>query len=79
MPEFKEKTGPGRRAKARSPSTALPRQAVRQMKEKAIRERKQTVEETEGRSGYAEEQVEEAGHWAVKELARTAAPTKQPR
>ena len=79
MPEFKEKTGPGRCAKARSPSTALPRQAVRQMKEKAIRERKQTVEETEGRSGYAEEQVEEAGHWAVKELARTAAPTKQPR
>ena len=79
MPEFKEKTGPGRCATARSPSTALPRQAVRQMKEKAIRERKQTVEETEGRSGYAEEQVEEAGHWAVKELARTAAPTKQPR
>ena len=46
MPEFKEKTGPGRCAKARSPSTALPRQAVRQMKEIAIRERKQTVEET---------------------------------
>ena len=66
MPEYKEKTGPGRCAKARAPSTALPRQAVRQMKEKAIRERKQTVEETEGRSGYAEEQVEEAGHWAVK-------------
>lgn len=49
------------------------------MKEKAIRERKRTAEETEGRSGYAEEQVEEAGHWAVKELARTAAPTRQPR
>ena len=64
MPEFKEKTGPGRRAKTRPPGTALPRQAVRQMKEKAIRERKQTAEETEGRSGCAEEQVEEAGHWA---------------
>ena len=79
MPEFKEKTGPGRRAKTRPPGTELPRQAVRQMKEKAIRERKRTAEETEGRSGYAEEQVEEAGHWAVKELARTAAPTRQPR
>lgn len=79
MPEFKEKTGPGRHAKTRPPGTALPRQAVRQMKEKAIRERKQTAEETEGRSGYAEERVEEAGHWAVKELARTAAPTRQSR
>ena len=79
MPEFKEKTGPGRRAKTRPPGTELPKQAVRQMKEKAIRERKRTAEETEGRSGYAEEQVEEAGHWAVKELARTAAPTRQPR
>ena len=79
MPEFKEKTGPGRRAKTRPPGTELPRQAVRQMKEKAIRERKRTAEETEGRSGYAEEQVEEAGHWAVKELARTVAPTRQPR
>lgn len=79
MPEFKEKPESGRRGKARSPGAALPRQAVRQMKEKAIRERKQPVEETERGSGYAEERVEQAGRWAVEELAGAAAPTKRAR
>lgn len=77
MPEFKEKPGPGKRGKARPPSAALPRQAARQMKEKAVRERKQPAEETERGSGYAEERVEQAGRWAVKELAGTAAPTRR--
>lgn len=77
MPEFKEKPGPGRRRKARSPGTTLPRQAAHQMKEKAIQERKQPAEETERESsGYAEERVEQAGRWAVEELAGTAAPTR---
>ena len=79
MPEFKEKPGPGKRGKARPPSAALPRQAARQMKEKAVRERKQPAEETERGSGYAEERVEQAGRWAVKELAGTAAPTRRAR
>lgn len=79
MPEFKEKPGLGRRGKARTPSAALPRQAARQMKEKAIRERKQPAEETERGSGYAEERVEQAGYWAVEELAGTAAPTRRTR
>lgn len=79
MPEFKEKPGPGRRGKARSPGAALPRQAARQMKEKAIRERKQSAEETERGSGYAEERVEQAGRWAVEELAGAAAPTRRSR
>ena len=63
MPEFKEKPGPGKRGKARSPGAALPRQAARQMKEKSIRE----------------ERVEQAGRWAVEELAGTAAPTRRAR
>lgn len=50
MPEFKEKTGPGRRRKDPASRHRAPRQAVRQMKEKAIRERKRTAEETEGRA-----------------------------
>lgn len=79
MPEFKEKPGPGKRGKARSPGAALPRQAARQMKEKTIRERKQPTEETEPRNGYAEERVEQAGRWAVEELAGTAAPTRRAR
>lgn len=79
MPEFKEKPGPGKRGKARPPSAALPRQAARQMKEKAVRERKQPAEETERGSGYAEERVEQAGRWAVEELAGTAAPTRRAR
>ena len=79
MPEFKEKPGPGRRGKARSHGTALPWQAARQMKEKAIRERKQSAEETERGSGYAEERVEQAGCWAVEELAGAAAPTRRAR
>lgn len=78
MPEFKEKPGPGRRGKARSHGTALPWQAARQMKEKAIRERKQSAEETERGSGYAEERVEQAGCWAVEELAGAAAPPGGP-
>lgn len=79
MPEFKEKPGPGKRGKARPPSAALPRQAARQMKEKAIRERKQPAEETERGSGYAEERVEQAGRWAVEELAGADAPTRRTR
>ena len=79
MPEFKEKTGPGKRGKARAPSAALPRQAARQMKEKTIRERKQAAEETERGNSYAEERVEQAGRWAVEELAGTAAPTRRAR
>lgn len=79
MPEFKEKPGPGRPGKARSPSAAFPRQVARQMKEKAIRERKQSAEETERGSGYAEERVEQAGRWAVEELAGAAAPTRRAR
>lgn len=79
MPEFKEKPGPGKRGKARPPSAALPRQAARQMKEKAVRERKQPAEETERGSGYAEERVEQAGRWAVEELVGTAAPTRRAR
>ena len=79
MPEFKEKPGPGKRGKARSPGAALPRQAARQMKEKTIRERKQPTEETEPRNGYAEERVEQAGRWAVEELAGTAVPTRRAR
>lgn len=79
MPEFKEKPGAGRRGKARPPSAALPRQAARQMKEKAVREWKQPTEETERGSGYAEERMEQAGRWAVEELAGTAAPTRRAR
>ena len=75
MPEFKERPKSGRQKAAR-PGTALPKQAVRQMKEKYIRELKQSPEETQNPSSCATEQVERGGRWAVEELAGAADPAR---
>ena len=75
MPEFKEKPKSGRQ-KAAPPGTTLPKQAVRQMKEKYIRELKQSPEETQNPSSRATEQVEQAGWWAAEELAGAATPAR---
>lgn len=72
MPEWKKKPKAGRPT-ARPPDALRPKQAARQMKEKYIRELKQRPEDMEaGKSGYAPEQVERGGQWAVEELTDAA-------
>lgn len=76
MPEFKEKPKSGRQ-KAAPPGTALPKQAVRQMKERYVQELRQSPEEPQNPGSRAADQVEQAGRWAVKELAGAAAPASR--
>lgn len=76
MPEFKERPKSGRQKAAR-PGTALPKQAVRQIKEKYIKELKESPEEPQNPGSCAADQVEQAGKWAVKELAGAAAPARR--
>ena len=76
MPEFKERPKSGRQKAAR-PGTALPKQAVRQIKEKYIKELKESPEEPQNPGSCAADQVERAGRWAVKELAGAAAPASR--
>lgn len=76
MPEFKERPKSGRQKAAR-PGTALPKQAVRQIKEKYIKELKESPEEPQNPGSCAANQVERAGRWAMKELAGAAAPASR--
>lgn len=76
MPEFKERPKSGRQ-KAVRPGTALPKRAVRQIKEKYIKELKESPEEPQNPDSRAADQVERAGRWAVKELAGAAAPASR--
>ena len=76
MPEFKERPKSGRQ-KAMRPGTALPKQAIRQLKEKYIKELEKSPEEPQNPGSRATDQVEQAGRWAVKELAGAAAPARR--
>ena len=76
MPEFKERPKSGRQ-KAMRPGTALPKQAIRQLKEKYIKELEKSPEEPQNPGSRAADQVEQAGRWAVKELAGAAAPARR--
>lgn len=66
MPDIKEKP-PAGKPKAKPP--AVPKQAARLMKEKYLQQLDQRPSGLEGETGYAPEQVEDAGRWAVDELA----------
>ena len=76
MPEFKERPKSGRQKAAR-PGTALPKRAVRQIKEKYIKEQKEGPEEPQNPGSRAADQVERSGQWAVKELTGAAAPARR--
>lgn len=72
MKQFKEKPKMGK-AKEKPTSARLPKQAVRMMKEKYIKELDQRPKGAEGDSGQqAPDQVEHAGRWVADELAGRA-------
>ena len=76
MPEFKERPKSGRQ-KAMRPGTAFPKQAIRQIKEKYIKELEKSPKEPQNPGSRAADQVERARQWAVKELAGAAAPARR--